>query len=250
MIKEIDKLEKEKSILLHSCCAPCSSYVLEYFKNYFGMNLVTVFFYNPNITKRQEYEKRRDEQKRLCERLLGAPATNLPPALRPNGLSAESATSLEGGLWLLQEKCCRNTEQPLGFIEGDYDPARFKEIAKGFESYPEGGERCFRCYELRLRETARIAGELGYDYFATTLTLSPLKNADKINEIGSRASLESKTLSTNKSGKALYLPSDFKKKGGYQRSIELSKQYSLYRQNFCGCAYSQNKLLFTASRKQ
>ena len=196
--KELDKLianlqkeEKIPKLLLHSCCAPCSSYVLEYLSNYFE---ITVFYYNPNIGPEAEYRLRADEQKRLIEAM--------------------------------------HFEYPVSFIEGDYRPACFFSESRGLEHEPEGGERCRRCYRLRLEETARLAHEYGMDYFTTTLSISPLKKADWLNEIGEEM--------TQKYGVA-WLPSDFKKKGGYLRSIELSREYGLYRQNFCGCVYSKRE---------
>lgn len=197
--KELDKLLAEavqekgvKTLFLHSCCAPCSSYVLEYLRKYFR---ITVFYYNPNITYSQEYFKRVEEQKRLIN------------------LYNERA---EG--------------YPIAVVEGNYKPQVFLDMAKGLEECPEGGERCFKCYELRLVETARKAKEAGADYFATTLTISPLKNAEKLNEIGERLAEEYQVS---------WLPSDFKKKEGYKRSIELSAEYGLYRQDYCGCAFSK-----------
>lgn len=197
--KELDKLLNRlevqgevPTLFLHSCCAPCSSYVLEYLSAYFR---ITVFYYNPNITSDEEYYKRVEEQKRLI------------------------ATYNKKG-----------DKYPIEIVEGDYEPDCFYQIAKGLEQCPEGGERCFRCYELRLRETARLAQEGCYDYFGTTLTISPLKNAPKLNEIGEMLAGE---YGTN------WLPSDFKKKNGYKRSIELSEEYQLYRQDYCGCAYSK-----------
>lgn len=195
--KELDKIVnslggKVPRLFLHSCCAPCSSYCLEYLCKYFA---ITVFYFNPNISAEVEYRKRVEEQKRLI--------------------------------------AAYNAEQkgyPIHVVEGEYEPARFFETAKGYESCPEGGERCFRCFDLRLRETAARALEGGFDYFGTTLTISPLKNAEKLNEIGQVLSKEY--------GVA-WLPSDFKKKNGYQRSIELSAQYDLYRQDYCGCAFSK-----------
>lgn len=180
------------TLLLHSCCAPCSSYVLEYLCRYFR---ITVFYYNPNISASEEYGKRVSEQKRL----IGA---------------------------YNREKKGHSIE----IIEGDYEPGRFFEMAKGLENCPEGGERCFRCFELRLRETAERAKAGGFDYFCTTLTISPLKNAQKLNEIGQALAEECGVI---------WLPSDFKKKNGYKRSVELSAEYGLYRQNYCGCAYSK-----------
>ena len=193
--KELDKIiaEHEKAgevpkLFLHSCCAPCSSYCLEYLSRYFH---ITDFYYNPNITDEEEYIKREEELGKLIR------------------------------------------EQPhlyeVQFVRGKYEPDRFFEISRGLEDCPEGGERCFRCFELRLSETARIAAQGGYDYFTTTLTISPLKNAQKLNEIGMRLAKEYGVK---------WLPSDFKKKSGYLRSIELSKDYGLYRQDYCGCVYS------------
>ena len=198
--KELDKIiekigYKAPRLFLHSCCAPCSSYVLEYLRQYFR---ITVFYYNPNITEDVEYRKRVEEQKRL--------------------IAAYNET--QGHL--------------IEIIEGDYEPECFFEMTKGLEDCPEGGERCFACYELRLRETAKRASAGAYDYFTTTLTISPLKNAVKLNEIGERLAEE---YYVN------WLPSDFKKRGGYGRSIELSKEYDLYRQNYCGCVYSRKQRL-------
>ena len=206
---------QKKRLLLHACCAPCSSYVLEYLRETFD---ITVLYYNPNITEREEYEKRCAELKRLAERMNGEAAGNADRAARWTDASPD-------GAWA--------SALPPGYIlveEGAYEPLLFFEAAKGLESLPEGGERCFRCYELRLRETARIAAERGFDYFTTTLTISPLKNAEKLNEIGGRMAEEY--------GVA-FLPSDFKKKNGYRRSVELSEQYGLYRQDYCGCIFSR-----------
>ncbi len=198
--RELDKvLEREKAggrLFLHSCCAPCSSYVLEYLCKFFR---ITVFYYNPNISASEEYQKRVAEQKRL--------------------ISAYNQ----------QQKGYEIEVQ-----EGDYEPERFYEAARGLEECPEGGERCFRCFDLRLRETAKRAKEGDYDYFGTTLTISPLKNAGKLNEIGMKLSEEYQIP---------WLPSDFKKKNGYKRSIELSAEYELYRQNYCGCAFSKAESL-------
>lgn len=179
------------SLLLHSCCAPCSSYTIEYLSDYFK---ISVLYYNPNISPREEYEKRKAEQIRLIESM---PVKN-----------------------------------DVNFADCDYDCNEFFKIAKGYEDCREGGERCFRCYEQRLRRTVQEAQKGGYDYFCTTLSISPLKNAQKINEIGERLSEEYGVL---------WLPSDFKKREGYKRSIELSKEYNLYRQNFCGCVYSRRE---------
>lgn len=197
--KELDKIiENNKredilpSLLLHSCCAPCSSYTIEYLANYFS---ITVFYYNPNISPADEYEKRKAEQIRLIKSL---PVKN-----------------------------------KVSFLDCDYNSSEFFEIAKGYEDCREGGERCFRCYELRLNETAKMASENHFDYFCTTLSISPLKNAQKINEIGF---VLAEKYDVN------WLPSDFKKQEGYKRSIELSREYNLYRQNFCGCIYSKREV--------
>lgn len=177
------------TLLLHACCAPCSSYCLEYLSQYFS---ITVLFYNPNISPAEEYQKRVDEIRRLISEL---PAIN-----------------------------------KISLIEGRYLPEEFYNAVKGLELEPEGGKRCPVCFELRLREAAVTAKKLGFDYFTTTLSISPLKDAEKLNDIGKMLSDEY--------GVA-YLYSDFKKKNGYKRSIELSKEYNLYRQNFCGCVFSK-----------
>ncbi|EHI98852.1 protein of unknown function DUF208 [Clostridium sp. DL-VIII] len=190
----IEKLVNDKKVprlLLHSCCAPCSSYVLEYLSKYFK---ITIFFYNPNIYPLEEYSRRVVEQKRFISEL--------------------------------------KVEHEIDFIEGKYDTENFYEISKGLENEREGGTRCFKCYELRLKEAAAIAKDKGYDYFTTTLSISPHKNAQKLNEIGQK-------LSTEYNIKYLY--SDFKKKEGYKRSIELSNEYNLYRQDYCGCVFSKNE---------
>lgn len=194
--KEMDRLlsgliqaEVTPRLLLHSCCAPCSSYVLEYLSQFFH---ITIYFYNPNISYEEEYQRRIEEQIRLIGSL---PVKN-----------------------------------PIQFRQGVYEPERFYEMSKGLESCPEGGERCFLCYELRLEKTAKLAKDEGFDYFTTTLSISPHKNAAKLNEIGERLSSKYGTL---------YLGSDFKKKNGYKRSIELSREYQLYRQDYCGCIYSK-----------
>lgn len=195
------KLEK---LLLHSCCAPCSSYVLEYLREFFS---VTVFYYNPNITEGDEYRKRVKEQKRLIE--------EYNRQIEEQDFRGMHST-----------KKARRIE----IIDGDYEPEAFYEMAKGLEKCPEGKERCFKCYELRLRKTAELAAERKFDCFTTTLTVSPLKNAQKLNEIGERLGEEYGVF---------FLPSDFKKKDGYKRSVELSSQFDLYRQNYCGCVYSK-----------
>lgn len=176
-------------LLLHSCCAPCSSYVLEYLSRYFE---ITVLYYNPNISPAAEFEHRFEEQRRLISEM---------PLMHP-----------------------------VECVMGRYDPAAFAAIAKGHEQDPEGGERCTACFRLRLEESARYAKEGGYDYFTTTLSISPLKDAQRLNTIGSELA--------EKYG-VPYLFSDFKKREGYKRSIQLSAEYGLYRQDYCGCAYSK-----------
>lgn len=187
-IEKLVEAGQTPRLLLHSCCAPCSSYVLEYLSEYFS---VTVFYYNPNIFPAEEYEKRVKEQEALILRL---------PA-----------------------------KHRISFLEGPYEQERFYEMAKGLELEPEGGERCFRCYHLRLLEAAQMARAGAFDYFTTTLSISPLKDAEKLNEVGEKLAREY--------GVA-YLNSDFKKRNGYKRSIELSREYGLYRQDYCGCVYS------------
>ena len=195
-----------RKLLLHSCCAPCSSYVLEYLREIFD---ITVFYYNPNITVDGEYRKRVEEQKRL----IGEYNRQIEEEHFTGMHSTAKARRIE-------------------VIEGDYEPDCFYAAAKGLEKCPEGGERCFRCYELRLRKTAELAAEKKFDCFTTTLTISPLKNARKLNEIGEKL---------EKEYGVFFLPSDFKKKNGYQRSIELSAQFGLYRQDYCGCIYSKRE---------
>lgn len=185
----LKELGENKKLLLHSCCAPCSSYVLEYLSAYFA---VTVLYYNPNITFEEEYNYRKEEQKRLIAALP--------------------------------------TKYQINFMDCDHSPGLFLEHIRGFEKEPEGGARCKLCFELRLSKTAELAKNEGFDYFTTTLTISPLKNAALLNEIGGKLA---KKYDVN------YLFSDFKKRNGYKRSIELSKEYDLYRQDYCGCVYSK-----------
>jgi hypothetical protein len=215
---KINDFQKEGTypkLLLHACCAPCSSYCLEYLREYFD---VTVFFYNPNITEEKEYRKRVEEEKRLIAEYN----------------SQIDAKSFEG---------MHSTEKArkIDIIEGHYDPKEFYDAAKGYEDCKEGGERCRKCFELRLKETAKIAAEKGFKYFTTTLTISPLKNAQVLNEVGEEAAA---CINSEKgSDLVAFLPSDFKKKEGYKRSIELSAMYDLYRQDFCGCSFSKAERL-------
>ena len=173
-------------LLLHSCCGPCSSYVLEYLSQFFD---ITVFYYNPNIRPEEEFVKRLENQKKLLNEM------------QPEGACTEP-------------------------VAPPYDPAPFEEIARGMEDLPEGGERCLRCYRLRLEKTAEYAAAHGFEWFCTTLSVSPHKNAEALNRIGQETA--------EKFG-LRYLPSDFKKRSGYLRSIRLSEKYGLYRQNYCGC---------------
>ena len=232
--KELDKLiegisANDKSVptlFLHSCCAPCSSYVLEYLRLYFR---ITVFYYNPNISMEEEYLKRVAEQKRLIAAYNEAISEKSVQSRKLQDVQMQNR-DLQTVQTLVENE--NNRCYLIDVVEGDYEPESFYEIARGLEQCPEGGERCFACYELRLRETAKRAQAGQYDYFATTLSISPLKNAVKLNEVGERLALEYGVS---------WLPSDFKKKGGYQRSIELSKEYDLYRQDYCGCIYSKEE---------
>lgn len=191
IIEENQKNGVVPSLLLHSCCAPCSSYCLEYLSQYFK---ITVLYYNPNLYPVEEYDRRVFEQRRLV--------ASLP------------------------------VKYPVSLAEIKGEPKEFYSAVKGLESIKEGGERCFACFRLRLEKTAEYAKKNGFDFFTTTLTISPLKNAQKLNEIGEKAG--------EKFG-VRHLPSDFKKKNGYLRSVELSKVYSLYRQDYCGCIFSKRE---------
>jgi len=193
VISEITLRSRIPRLLLHSCCGPCSSYVLEYLAEYFS---ITVFYYNPNITPQKEYDKRVSELRRLIELLP--------------------------------------VKHPIHLEVGTYEPEKFFAMARGLENEPEGGARCLGCYRLRLNEAAKIAAAGNYDYFATTLTISPMKNARKLNTIGEELG---RICQVN------HLPSDFKKKNGYKRSVELSAKYDLYRQDYCGCVFSEREQL-------
>lgn len=188
-IDEIKKLDYKPKLLLHVCCAPCSSYVLEYLSSYFNISL---FFYNPNIAPKEEYDKRIIELDRFVNEF----------------------------------------NNDVKIIEGNYDNNIYEEMIKGLEEEKEGGKRCFKCFNLRLEETAKKALELNFDYFTTTLSISPYKNASVLNSIGKNLENEYKIK---------YLYSDFKKNDGYKKSIELSKKYQLYRQDYCGCTYSRKR---------
>ncbi|WP_026528380.1 epoxyqueuosine reductase QueH [Butyrivibrio sp. VCD2006] len=205
--KKITLFQKEgryPRLLLHACCAPCSSYCLEYLRQYFD---ITVFFYNPNIMNEPEYRKRVEEEKRLI---------------------AEYNRQVETGDFTGMHS--DETARKIEIIEGDYIVKDYLDAVKGLESCPEGGDRCTKCFELRLEESARIAREKDFEFFTTTLTISPLKDAERLNRIGQEMG--------EKHGVG-FLPSDFKKKEGYKRSIELSHMFDLYRQDFCGCEFSR-----------
>ena len=194
--KELDELLKTKagskpSLFLHCCCAPCSSYVLEYLHRYFR---ITLFFYNPNITEEKEYEKRKEELKRYVSEI--------------------------------------SFGKEIKMMDSDYHPEEFLTVSRGLEQEPERGARCAKCFRLRLSETAKKAREGNYDYFCTTLSISPHKNADLLMKIGEELAEQFEVC---------YLPSDFKKKNGYKRSIELSREYNLYRQDYCGCVFSREQ---------
>lgn len=190
MEKEIERIKEERpKLLLHACCAPCSSAVLERISNYFK---ISILYYNPNITDEGEYQKRLEELKRFVSAF--------------------------------------DSKKEIEVIDGRYQPEEFFEMSKGLEQEKERGKRCYLCYQMRLEETAKLAKNLDFDYFTTTLSLSPYKNSNWINEIGENLS---------KSYDVRFLYSDFKKKNGYKRSIELSKEYDLYRQDYCGCIYSK-----------
>ncbi len=191
MEKQLKDIKEGSSLLLHACCAPCSSAVLERIGNIFE---ITIFYYNPNITEKEEYQKRIEEIKKLISYL--------------------------------------HPKYPIKLIEGNHEPDKYLSTIKGLEEEPERGKRCYKCYELRLEETAKIAEKLNIPYFCTTLTLSPHKNSNWINEIG---------MNLNEKYQPTYIYSDFKKKDGYKRSIELSKEFNLYRQDYCGCIYSKKK---------
>ncbi|MCD8026256.1 MAG: epoxyqueuosine reductase QueH [Clostridiales bacterium] len=191
VIEENRQKHLTPTLLLHACCAPCSSYCLEYLSRYFR---ITVFYYNPNISIKEEYDYRLSEEKRLISLM--------------------------------------KLENPVSIIDGDYNPDEFFKAARGLENEPEGGRRCLECFKLRLSASAQKAKETGADYFTTTLSISPLKNADVLNTIGAQCA--------EKYGVS-WLYSDFKKKEGYKRSIALSHEYNLYRQNYCGCIFSKNE---------
>ncbi|WP_300409416.1 epoxyqueuosine reductase QueH [Lagierella sp.] len=190
IIEGID-LDNPPSLLLHSCCGPCSTSVLEYLTSYFK---VTILYYNPNIFPKEEYFKRLEEQKKVIEKVEG--------------------------------------KFEIDFIEGRYVPEEYFDAVKEVKDLPEGSKRCFNCYELRLKEAAKFAVENKMDYFATTLSVSPYKNAQVINELGERIGEEYKVM---------HLPNDFKKKDGYKKSIELSKKWNIYRQDYCGCVFSKRE---------
>ena len=190
MEKQIEEVSNKNKLLLHACCAPCSSAVLERISKYFD---ITILYYNPNITEKEEYEKRLNEIENFVKKL--------------------------------------NVDN-IKVLSGRYNPKEFFDMATGLEEEKERGKRCYKCYELRLRETAKVAEDLNFDYFTTTLSISPYKNSNWLNKIGQEL---------DKEYTPTYLYADFKKKNGYKRSIELSKEYGLYRQDYCGCIYSKKE---------
>lgn len=190
-LEELKNITPNKSILLHSCCAPCSSYVITFLTPYFN---ITILYYNPNIFPKNEYLKRKEEQIRLINSL--------------------------------------KTPNKVNILDCDYDNEIYEKQIKGYENCPERGARCNICFKLRLEKTAELAKKNNYDYFCSTLTVSPYKNAKVINEIGNELA---------KKYQIKWLYSDFKKNDGYKKSIELSKKYNLYRQNYCGCIYSKKE---------
>lgn len=195
---ELDKIIDEikgscvPTLLLHSCCAPCSTYVLEYLSKYFE---ITVYYYNPNIYPPSEFEYRKEEQERFIREFM----SNNPKV------------------------------NPIHFLEGKYEDDRFYEVSRGLENEPERGKRCTECFKLRLGEAAKVAQDKGFDYYTTTLSISPHKDAELLNLLGEEI---------GKEYNVKYLYSDFKKKGGFLRSTELCKEYDMYRQDYCGCVYS------------
>ena len=191
-LKELEKINTTKKILLHSCCAPCSSHVISFLTNYFD---ITILYYNPNIAPKEEYKKRKKEQIKLINKIT--------------------------------------TINKIDILDCDYDNDIYENKIKGYENCEERGQRCTICFNLRLEKTATLAEKYNYDYFCSTLTVSPYKNATLINEIGEHLS---------KKNQVKWLYSDFKKQDGYKHSIELSKKYDLYRQNYCGCIYSKKTL--------
>ncbi|MBR2122329.1 MAG: epoxyqueuosine reductase QueH [Lachnospiraceae bacterium] len=202
--EQADRAEKAPSLLLHACCAPCSSRCLELLREHFD---VTVYYYNPNITVPEEYEHRKEEELRLIKVLNSQVETGCFPGMH----STEKAGK-------------------IGILEAPYEPDVYLDAVKGLENEPEGGARCEKCFALRLSKTAQAAARCGFDYFTTSLTISPLKNADLLNRTGEEAAALNG---------AVFLPSDFKKKDGYKRSVELSSMFGLYRQNYCGCVFSR-----------
>ncbi len=192
-LKEEEKKVQVSKLLLHSCCGPCSTYVLEYLSNYFEIGLL---YYNPNIYPKEEYDFREKEQEALLEKISG--------------------------------------KYPIKFIKANYNPKDYYDYIKGYEKEKEGGQRCNLCFDLRLKEAARVAKDLGYDYFTTTLSISPHKNSQVLNEIGAKVAEEYGLK---------YLHSDFKKKNGFKRSVELTEKYDMYRQDYCGCVFSYKESL-------
>ena len=191
LLEKLKDKNKIPKLLLHACCGPCSSYVLEYLSNFFE---ITVYYYNPNIYPESEYYRRLEEAKKFISSF--------------------------------------STKNKVNFVEDEYDSNKFYSSIRGLEKLGERSERCYKCYEFRMKNAAKYASINNFDYFTTTLSISPYKNADWINEIG---------MILEKEYNIKYLFSDFKKKNGYKRSLELSKEYNLYRQDYCGCVYSKQE---------
>ena len=206
ILRGLDPEAEAPTLLLHSCCGPCSSYVLEYLREYFR---ITVFYYNPNITEDEEYRKRLAEEQRL--------------------IAAYNAQVDEG---VFGDMHFTGHAHRIDILEAPYDPETYLEQVRGMEDLPEGGERCTKCFALRLRKTAETAAAVGADYCSTTLTISPLKDAQRLNRIGEACAARCGVR---------WLPGDFKKKDGYKRSIELSRIFDLYRQDYCGCVFSKRE---------
>ena len=191
ILQKIQQNQEVPTLLLHTCCAPCSSAVLLRLADYFH---ITVFYYNPNIEPYDEYLKRKKEQQRFLKDF--------------------------------------KAKYPISFLDCDYEHEAFEKVSEGLENEQEGGPRCFKCYKMRLEKTAQVAKEKGFEYFGTSLTVSPYKNALKVNEIGKELALHYQVS---------FLYSDFKKHDGYKKSIEMSKEYNLYRQDYCGCHFSKEE---------
>ncbi|WP_130837097.1 epoxyqueuosine reductase QueH [Lachnoclostridium sp. Marseille-P6806] len=226
IIGQAQREGRTPTLLVHVCCAPCSSYCLEFLREFFRL---TVYYYNPNITADGEYERRKEEERRL----IAEYNRQVEEASRLSSPEERQAVFTRAGM------NSTPAAQRIEILEAPYDPERFLSMAAGFEDAPEGGERCTGCFALRLNRTAEAAWEHGFDFFTTTLTISPRKDASRLNAIGERAA--EKIRSEHPGSRLSFLPSDFKKRDGYLRSIRLSEQYGLYRQDYCGCEFSRGR---------